>query len=111
MAEMMVGRQVKFRIDKAEARPGEVVLKIEGLTVRNAKGFDAVRGLDLEVRSGEIVGLAGVDGNGQAELLQAITGLAKPEAGRVLLKGEDHNRGEHPRAHQARRRACAGGSP
>ena len=89
MAEMMVGRQVKFRVDKEPARPGEVVLRIEGLTVRNAKGFDAVRDLDLEVRSGEIVGLAGVDGNGQAELIQAITGLARPESGRILLKGED----------------------
>jgi ABC-type uncharacterized transport system ATPase subunit len=89
MAEMMVGRQVKFRIDKEEARPGEVVLRIEGLTVRNSKGFAAVRGLDLEVRSGEIVGVAGVDGNGQAELIQAITGLARPESGRVLLKGRD----------------------
>ncbi|HRY56135.1 MAG TPA: ATP-binding cassette domain-containing protein, partial [Spirochaetia bacterium] len=89
MAEMMVGREVKFRVDKAAARPGELVLKIEGLTVKNAKGFDAVRGLDLEVRSGEIVGLAGVDGNGQAELIEAITGLASPEAGRILLKGRD----------------------
>jgi ABC-type uncharacterized transport system ATPase subunit len=89
MAEMMVGRAVKFRIDKGESKPGPVVLKIEGLTVRGAKGHEAVRGLDLEVRSGEIVGVAGVDGNGQAELIEAITGLVKPVAGRVLLKGED----------------------
>ncbi len=89
MAEMMVGRAVKFRIDKAEAKPGAIVLKIEGLTVRGSKGHDAVRGLDLEVRAGEIVGIAGVDGNGQAELIEAITGLTKPSSGRVLLKGKD----------------------
>jgi len=89
MAEMMVGRQVKFRIDKVDAKPGDVVLKIDDLTVKNAKGFAAVRGLSLEVRSGEIVGVAGVDGNGQAELIQAITGLVKPESGRVVLKGKD----------------------
>jgi len=89
MAEMMVGRQVKFRIDKVDAKPGDAVLKIDDLTVKNAKGFAAVRGLSLEVRSGEIVGVAGVDGNGQAELIQAITGLVKPESGRVVLKGKD----------------------
>jgi ABC-type uncharacterized transport system ATPase subunit len=89
MAEMMVGRQVKFRIDKEEAKPGDVVLKIDDLTVRNSKGFDAVRNLSLDVRSGEIVGIAGVDGNGQAELIQAITGLTKPQSGRILLKGKD----------------------
>jgi len=89
MAEMMVGRAVKFRVDKREARPGEVVLKIEGLSVKGAKGNEAVRGLDLEVRSGEIMGVAGVDGNGQAELIEAITGLRRPSAGRILLSGKD----------------------
>jgi len=89
LATMMVGRQVKFRIDKEPAQPGDVVLRIEGLTVKNSKGFEAVRNLDLELRSGEILGLAGVDGNGQAELIAAITGLTKPESGRILLKGRD----------------------
>jgi general nucleoside transport system ATP-binding protein len=89
LAEMMVGRAVKFRIDKAEARPGPVVLGIEGLRVLGSKGHEAVRGLDLEVRAGEIVGIAGVDGNGQAELIQALTGLVAPSAGRIRLKGED----------------------
>jgi ABC-type uncharacterized transport system ATPase subunit len=92
MAEMMVGRAVKFRMDKVEAKPGEVVLKVEGLTVRSAKGFVAVRGLDIEVRAGEVVGVAGVDGNGQSELIQAITGLATPESGKVYLKGKDITR-------------------
>ena len=89
MAEMMVGRAVSFHVDKAEAAAGGVILKIEGLTVRGSKGHEAVRDLDLEVRSGEIVGVAGVDGNGQAELVEAITGLRKPASGRIFLRGED----------------------
>ena len=89
MAEMMVGRAVKFRIDKAPAKPGEVVLTIENLTVRNSKGFSAVKNLSLDVRAGEIVGLAGVDGNGQSELVQAITGLSPSMEGRILIDGVD----------------------
>ncbi len=89
MAEMMVGRAVKFRIDKEPAKPGEVVLKIEDLSVMSSKGHPAVKGLNLEVRAGEIVGLAGVDGNGQSELIQAITGLKAAHAGRILLEGKD----------------------
>ncbi len=92
MARMMVGREVKFHIDKAPARPGEVVLGIEKLVVRNAKGFAAVRNLSLEVRAGEIVGVAGVDGNGQSELIQALTGLVQPDSGRILFKGRDITR-------------------
>ena len=92
LARMMVGREVKFRIDKAPARPGEVVLSVEHLTVRTARGFPAVRDLSLEVRSGEIVGVAGVDGNGQSELIQAITGLMPLESGRILFKGVDISR-------------------
>jgi simple sugar transport system ATP-binding protein len=89
MAEMMVGRAVKFRIDKAEAKPGEVVLAIKDLTVFNAKGFAAIKNLSLEVRAGEIVGLAGVDGNGQSELVQAITGLMPIHSGSISVAGLD----------------------
>jgi general nucleoside transport system ATP-binding protein len=89
MAEMMVGREVSFHVDKAPAKPGEVVLKVERLNVRNAKGLLGVRDLSLEVRSGEILGLCGIDGNGQTELVRAITGLSESESGRILLKGED----------------------
>jgi ABC-type uncharacterized transport systems, ATPase components len=89
LAEMMVGRAVKFRIDKESAHLGEVVLKIEGLSVRGAKGHMAVSDLSLEVRAGEIVGIAGVDGNGQAELVEAITGLRRVSGGRILLEGRD----------------------
>ncbi len=89
LAEMMVGRAVKFRIDKEEARPGELVLSIEDLTVLSSKGYPAIKNLSLSVRAGEIVGLAGVDGNGQSELVAAITGLSHIQGGRILLEGRD----------------------
>jgi simple sugar transport system ATP-binding protein len=89
MAEMMVGREVNFHIGKAPAKPGAVVLSVEGLNVRNAKGLLGVKGLSLELRSGEILGLCGIDGNGQTELVRAITGLCPVESGRILLGGRD----------------------
>jgi simple sugar transport system ATP-binding protein len=89
MAEMMVGREVSFHVDKKPAEPGEVVLKVEGLNVRNAKGLLGVRDLSLELRAGEILGLCGIDGNGQTELVRAITGLSEVESGRILLNGLD----------------------
>jgi simple sugar transport system ATP-binding protein len=92
MAEMMVGRAIKFEIDKAPAKPGDVLLKIENLNVRTARGNLGVRDFSLDVRSGEIVGIAGVDGNGQTELIYAITGLARAESGRILVKGRDVTR-------------------
>jgi len=92
LAEMMVGRIVTFGLEKAPARLGEVVLSLQGLTVKGEKGHDAVRNLSLEVRAGEIVGIAGVDGNGQTELLAAITGLSIPSGGKVLLRGKDITR-------------------
>ncbi|MDR2663022.1 MAG: ABC transporter ATP-binding protein [Treponema sp.] len=92
LAEMMVGRAVNFRIEKKPPSPGEVILKIEDLTVTGAKGTPAVNGLSLEVRAGEIVGVAGVDGNGQSELVAAISGLLPVKSGRVLLKDHDISR-------------------
>jgi simple sugar transport system ATP-binding protein len=92
LAEKMVGRTVTFRIEKKPAKPGGVVLKIEDLTVLGAKGVPAVSGLSLEVRSGEVVGIAGVDGNGQSELVAAIAGLLPVKSGRVLLKERDISR-------------------
>jgi simple sugar transport system ATP-binding protein len=89
MAEMMVGREVSFAVEKTKADPGERVLKIENLCVRNAKGLLGVRNLSLEVRRGEILGICGIDGNGQTELVYAVTGLAEIETGRILLKGRD----------------------
>ncbi|MDR2922893.1 MAG: ABC transporter ATP-binding protein, partial [Treponema sp.] len=89
LAEKMVGRAVTFRIEKKPAKPGDVALKIEDLTVIGSKGTPAVSGLSLEVRSGEVVGIAGVDGNGQSELVEAISGLMPVHSGRVLLKSRD----------------------
>ncbi len=89
LAEMMVGRSVSFRIDKAPCKVGPVVLQIENLTVIGSKGVPAVRSLSLDVRAGEVVGVAGVDGNGQSELVAAIAGLLPVKSGRILLKGVD----------------------
>ena len=89
MAEMMVGREVSFHVEKGPARPGEVVLSVQGLNVKNPKGLLGVKNLDLEVRAGEILGLCGIDGNGQTELIKALTGLAPIESGKILLGGKD----------------------
>ncbi|MEG0735523.1 MAG: ATP-binding cassette domain-containing protein, partial [Longicatena sp.] len=77
MADMMVGRSVNFNIDKAPAQPGDVVLDIKNLTVKNGSGLPVVNDFSLQVRKGEIVGLAGIDGNGQTELVYALSGLIK----------------------------------
>jgi simple sugar transport system ATP-binding protein len=89
LAEKMVGRKVSFKIEKKPAKPGDVILKIEDLTVIGAKGTPSVSGLSLEVRSGEVVGIAGIDGNGQSELVGAIAGLLPVRSGRVLLRKRD----------------------
>lgn len=89
LARMMVGREVFFKLDKAPCRPGDVVLELDNVEALNEKGLKALKNLSLEVRKGEILGIAGVDGNGQSELAQVITGLRKPVAGRIRLKGRD----------------------
>ncbi|MDD7162105.1 MAG: ABC transporter ATP-binding protein [Candidatus Ornithospirochaeta sp.] len=89
MAAMMVGRPVSFVVEKEKREPGEVMLEVKDLNVRNNKGVLGVKDFSLAIRSGEIVGIAGVDGNGQTELVEAITGLRKIESGSVLFKGED----------------------
>ena len=89
LARLMVGREVLFRLDKAECRPGATVLELRGLTVANDKGLPALRGIDLAVREGEILGIAGVAGNGQRELAEAITGLRRAREGQVLVRGRD----------------------
>ncbi|MGZ7269011.1 heme ABC transporter ATP-binding protein, partial [Streptococcus pyogenes] len=73
LAEWMVGRSVSFKTEKIAANPKEVVLSIENLVVNENRGIPAVKNLSLEVRAGEIVGIADIDGNGQSELIQAIT--------------------------------------
>ena len=89
LAEMMVGRSVSFVTEKEEAQPKEVVLAISDLVVNENRGVPAVKELSLDVRAGEIVGIAGIDGNGQSELIQAITGLRKVKSGSIKIKGQE----------------------
>lgn len=96
LAEMMVGRSVSFKTEKQASQPKEVILSIKDLVVNENRGVPAVKNLSLDVRAGEIVGIAGIDGNGQSELIQAITGLRKVESGSIELKG-DSIVGLHPR--------------
>jgi simple sugar transport system ATP-binding protein len=92
LAEMMVGRAVKFEIDKAPAQTGDVVLALNNISIKNSRGQYAVKNLSLEVRAGEIMGIAGVDGNGQTELIYGVTGMAPLEEGSITLNGEDISR-------------------
>jgi simple sugar transport system ATP-binding protein len=89
LAALMVGRDVQLVVDRGESHPGEVRLQVEGLKVRDDRGSEVVRGVDFEIRAGEIFGIAGVAGNGQDELVEAIVGLRKPAAGSVRLDGRD----------------------
>ena len=94
LARLMVGREVLLRVDKTPASPGEPLLEVEDLAVLDDRGLEAVRGVSFDVRAGEIVGIAGVDGNGQTELIDAITGLRKPRAGHDRVAGDGHHRRE-----------------
>ena len=89
LAELMVGREVHFKTEKQSANPGRKVLEISNLVVKNAQNCSAVDQLNLTVHAGEIVGIAGVDGNGQTELIEAITGLMKAESGSIKLNGQE----------------------
>ena len=89
LARMMVGRDVVLHIDKDVAKPGEPLLEVEDLHVIDDRELEAVRGVSFEVRAGEIVGIAGVDGNGQSELIDGLTGLRDVESGTVRVKGKD----------------------
>ncbi|MGQ9907314.1 MAG: ABC transporter ATP-binding protein [Candidatus Flexifilum sp.] len=97
LAAMMVGREVILQVDKQPARPGAVVLEIRDLHVKDDRGLPAVNGVSLDVRAGEIVGIAGVQGNGQTELVEAITGLRSPVSGQICIDGKDLT-GASPRA-------------
>ncbi len=88
LAELMVGRKVLLEVDKAPAHPGAPVLTVENLRVRDEHGVERLKGVSLEIRAGEILGIAGVAGNGQTELLQALGGML-PATGKVALNGRD----------------------
>ena len=89
LAELMVGREVNLTVDRGVSSPGGAVLVVEGLHVLDDRGSEVVKGVDLQVRAGEILGIAGVAGNGQDELVEAIIGLRRPSAGKVSLAGRD----------------------
>jgi ABC-type uncharacterized transport system ATPase subunit len=89
LASMMVGRDVTLVVEKEPATPGPVSLEVNDLHVRNSRGVAALRGLSLQVRSGEILGIAGVDGNGQTELVEAIVGVRQVDSGTVLMNGKE----------------------
>ena len=89
LARLMVGREVLLRVEKGASTPTEPLLQIQDLHVTDDRGIEKVRGLSLDVRGGEIVGIAGVDGNGQTELIDAIAGLMGSDSGRVLVAGAD----------------------
>ncbi|RNF40582.1 ABC transporter ATP-binding protein [Planococcus salinus] len=89
LASLMVGRQVEFKTEKGPASPNGEILDIKDLVVTDYRGVEKVKKLNLKVRKGEIVGIAGIDGNGQSELIEAITGLRKVKSGKVLIHGKD----------------------
>ena len=105
MAKMMVGREVSFSVEKEEVEPGKVILDIRDLTVVNGRKVTGLSGFSLQVREYEIVGVAGVDGNGQSELVEALTGLCRVESGTITMNGRDithttiHDRIEQGMAH------------
>jgi simple sugar transport system ATP-binding protein len=88
LAELMVGRRVLLRVEKGPANPGEFVLSVRNLTVKDGRGVVMVDNVSFDVRAGEIVGIAGVAGNGQSELLEALAGIRKPASGEILLNGK-----------------------
>ena len=92
LARMMVGREVLLRVEKKPAAPGEPLLEVHDLSVLDDRGLAAVRGVSFDVRAGEIVGLAGVDGNGQTELIDALAGLRRPSDGEIRVRGQDVTR-------------------
>ena len=89
LASMMVGREVILSVDKAEAKPAAETLTVKDLRVRDVRGLEVVRGVSFNVRAGEILGIAGVQGNGQTELAEALTGLRRAESGSMVLDGKD----------------------
>jgi len=102
IAELMVGRQVLLRVEKGPANPGRTLLEVKNLVVADDLGVKRVKGVDFTVRAGEIVGIAGVAGNGQSELLEAVTGMRDQEAGDVVLDGTPLSLDGDDGAHRAR---------
>jgi simple sugar transport system ATP-binding protein len=92
LARMMVGREVLFRLDKPSQKPGQVILDVQNLAALDNRQLPAVRDVSFQVRAGEVVGIAGIEGNGQSQLVEALTGLRAPTAGRITLNGREITR-------------------
>ncbi|PTM97302.1 ABC transporter ATP-binding protein [Mycoplana dimorpha] len=107
LAELMVGRRVLLRVQKGEAQPGDVKLSVSNLTVRDSRGVTMVDNVSFDLRAGEIVGIAGVAGNGQSELLEAIAGIRRAVSGSVALNGEAIDVTGHADPAELRRRGLA----
>jgi simple sugar transport system ATP-binding protein len=107
LATLMVGRAVPLRVEPAPGRPGETLLEVTDLVVEDGQGVERVRGVSFAVRRGEIVGVAGVAGNGQSELLEALAGLRAPRSGHVRWRGEDLGDGAARSPRALRRRGLA----
>ena len=107
LAELMVGRHVLLRVEKGPANPGKVLLSVENLVVKDDLGVTRVKDISFEVRAGEIVGIAGVAGNGQTELLESVSGMRDQASGVVRLKGEPLSLKGDDGAHRARRAGLA----
>ena len=104
LAKMMVGREVLLRVEKKPMRTGEVVLSVENLSLADAGDVERLRDISFQVRAGEIVGIAGVSGNGQSELLETLAGIRPFGSGRIMFKGRDVGAAAHDRAASAMRR-------
>ncbi|MGZ5416653.1 MAG: ABC transporter ATP-binding protein [Nocardioides sp.] len=89
LAEMMVGRAVKLKVDKEAAEPGDVVLEAKNITVIDSRGHTVVKDVSFDARKGEVLGIAGVQGNGQTELIKSLLGVIRPDAGEILVDGKD----------------------
>lgn len=97
LADMMVGHSVSFKTEKKIAKPGKTILSVENLVVKDSRNVEAIKGLNLKIHAGEVVGIAGIDGNGQTELVQALTGLTKIEKGTIMLNGSTLLTNQKPR--------------
>ncbi|MDX1730959.1 MAG: ATP-binding cassette domain-containing protein, partial [Aurantimonas coralicida] len=107
LAELMVGRRVLLTVDKAPAAPRDVKLSVTGLTVRDRRGVVMVEDVSFDVKAGEIVGIAGVAGNGQSELLEALAGIRRAESGRIAMLGRDIDPSQEVDPAEIRRMGCA----
>ena len=107
LAELMVGRQVLLNVVKGPANPGAAILSVENLSVKDDQGIEKLKDVSFEVRAGEILGIAGVAGNGQSELLEIISGISPADTGRVLIKGEEIDTGKSANPNMRRHRGIA----